>query len=255
MPRTLLTLIVVAAFAGAASAQEDRDPTRWPVHDESRPQPQIVAPPTASTQEEPGRPPSDAVVLFNGEDLSEWESNEGGAARWAVKDGYFHVVPGTGYIHTKRGFGDVQLHVEWSAPNPARGTGQDRGNSGVYLMGKYEVQVLDSYGNQTYPDGQAAAVYGQYPPLVNAMRPPGEWNVYDIVFRRPRFDSAGKLVSPAYFTVFHNGILVQDHVELTGPSSHRERPPYAAHEDRLPIFLQDHDHPTRYRNIWLRELE
>jgi hypothetical protein len=202
-----------------------------------------------------GRPPSDAILLFGGEDLSAWESVQGGPAKWVVKDGYFHVVPGTGYIRTKQGFGDVQLHVEWSAPNPARGTGQDRGNSGVYVMGRYEVQVLDSYGSETYPDGQAAAIYGQYPPLVNAMRPPGEWNFYDVIFRRPRFDAGGNLLSPASMTVFHNGILVQDHVELTGPSGHRARPPYEAHEDRLPIHLQDHDHPTRFRNIWVRELE
>jgi hypothetical protein len=149
----------------------------------------------------------------------------------------------------------VQLHVEWAAPSPPSGDGQNRGNSGVFLMGRYEVQVLDSYRNTTYPDGQAAALYGQYPPLVNASRPPGEWQTYDIVFRRPRFDANGKLLSKARVTVFHNGVLVQDAVELTGPTAHHARPAYSAHPDRLPILLQDHGDPVRYRNIWLRNLE
>jgi hypothetical protein len=165
------------------------------------------------------------------------------------------VVPGTGTLSTAQGFGDVQLHVEWMTPAPPKGTDQDRGNSGVFLMGLYEVQVLDSYGSVTYPDGQAGAVYGQYPPLVNASRAPGQWQAYDIVFHRPRFDGAGALASPATMTVFHNGVLVQDHVTLTGPTGHQVRPPYAAHPDRLPLSLQDHGHPVRYRNIWLRELE
>ncbi|MEX0746997.1 MAG: DUF1080 domain-containing protein, partial [Rhodothermales bacterium] len=159
MQRIILTTVLLTMSAAAALAQDD--PRQWPVHDESRPQPPIVAPPAPSTQERAGRPPSDAILLFGGEDLSAWESVQGGPAKWVVKEGTFHVVPGTGYIRTKQGFGDVQLHVEWSAPNPARGTGQDRGNSGVYVMGRYEVQVLDSYGSETYPDGQAAAIYGQ----------------------------------------------------------------------------------------------
>jgi hypothetical protein len=164
-------------------------------------------------------------------------------------------VRGAGTIATAEAFGDVQLHVEWAAPSPPSGDGQNRGNSGVFLMGRYEVQVLDSYRNTTYPDGQAAALYGQYPPLVNASRPPGEWQTYDIVFRRPRFDANGKLLSKARVTVFHNGVLVQDAVELTGPTAHHARPAYSAHPDRLPILLQDHGDPVRYRNIWLRNLE
>ena len=199
-------------------------------------------------------PPSDAIVLFDGKDLSKWKGQDGGPARWVVRDGYFEVAAGTGSISTAQGFGDVQLHVEWAAPNPPKGADQDRGNSGVYLMGLYEVQVLDSYGSVTYPDGQAAAVYGQYPPLVNASRPPGEWQSYDIVFHRPRFDAGGKLLQPARLTVFHNGVLVQDDVTLTGPTAHQSRPPYQAHADRLPLSLQDHAHPVRYRNIWVREL-
>ena len=200
-------------------------------------------------------PPADAIVLFDGKDLSQWKGGDGGPAKWAVRDGSMEVVPGTGAIETAQGFGDVQLHVEWMAPNPPKGSDQDRGNSGVFLMGRYEVQVLDSYGNVTYPGGQAAAIYGQYPPLVNASRPPGEWQFYDIVFHRPRFSADGTVQRPATFTVFHNGVLVQDHVTLTGPTAHQRRPPYAAHPDRLPLSLQDHEHPVRYRNIWLRNLE
>ena len=164
-------------------------------------------------------------------------------------------VSGTGSIHTTRAFGDCQLHVEWASPVGETGTGQDNGNSGVYLMGLYEVQVLNSYQNVTYADGQAAAIYGQYPPLVNASRPPGEWQTYDIVFHRPRFDSQGRVVSPARMTVFHNGILVQDDVALSGPTAHMTRPPYKAQADRLPLALQDHQHKVRFRDIWVRELE
>ncbi|HEY9385274.1 MAG TPA: DUF1080 domain-containing protein [Gemmatimonadales bacterium] len=203
----------------------------------------------------PVPPPSDAVVLFDGRDLSKWLARDGGPAKWAVRDGYMEVVPGAGAIHTAQGFGDLQLHVEWSAPNPPKGSDQDRGNSGVFLMERYEVQVLDSYGNETYPDGQAAAVYGQYPPLANVSRAPGEWQSYDIVFHRPRFRTDGTLLRPASLTVLHNGVLVQDGVTLTGPTAHQRRPPYELHPDRLPLSLQDHEHPVRYRNLWVRELE
>jgi hypothetical protein len=165
------------------------------------------------------------------------------------------VRSGTGDLLTRDGFGDVQLHVEWATPSPARGEGQARGNSGVYLMEHYELQVLDSYQNATYPDGQAAALYGQFPPLVNASRPPGVWQSYDIIFHGPRFDAAGNLLRPATMTVLHNGVLVQDHSRLTGPTGHYARPPYAAHPGRLSIRLQDHGDPVRYRNIWLRELK
>ena len=163
-------------------------------------------------------------------------------------------VPESGYLYTSRAFGDVQLHVEWAAPLPVEGSSQGRGNSGVYLMSKYEVQVLDSYQNDTYPDGQAGAVYGQYPPLVNASLPPGEWQAYDIIFRRPRFHRDGRLASPARMTVIHNGILVQDNVELWGPTGWLQHAPYTYHPDKLPLALQDHGNPVRFRNIWLREL-
>jgi hypothetical protein len=198
--------------------------------------------------------PADAIVLFDGKDLSGWTTTKGAPAEWLVRDGYMEVVKGKGSIRTTRGFGDCQLHVEWASPETPTGSGQDRGNSGVFLMEVYEVQVLDSYNSRTYADGMAGAIYGQYPPLVNASRKPGEWQSHDIIFRAPRFDERGGLVAPATMTVFHNGILVQDNEELTGPTAHKARPPYKAHADRLPISLQDHSHPVRFRNIWIREL-
>jgi len=245
-----LPMLMLAALAGAPIHAQQ--PTlAWPIHSMERPQPSVVTPAPA---DRPTAPPADAIVLFDGTGLSQWEDDSGRAAPWKVANGYVEIVAGSGEIRTKRGFGDCQLHIEWMAPTPPHGEGQDRGNSGVYLMSTYEVQVLDSYDNRTYPDGQAAAVYGQYPPLVNASRPPGEWQSYDIIFHRPRFDSQGKLLQPARVTVFHNGVLVQDNVTLSGPTAHRRRPPYAAHPDRLPIHLQDHGSPVRYRNIWIRAL-
>jgi hypothetical protein len=229
--------------------------TKWKIHDPDRPLPPVIDPGTASTQDAPGRPPSDAVVLFDGKDLSRWAATDGSAAKWKVENGYFEVMPKTGYIHTREAFGDCQLHVEFAEPTPPQGESQDRGNSGVFLQGLFEVQVLDSYQNKTYADGQAAAVYGQYPPLVNASRPPGQWQSYDVVFHGPRFDAAGKLLRPARETVFHNGVLVQDNVELSGPTAHGQRPPYKPQPEKLPLTLQDHGDPVRYRNIWLRELK
>ena len=227
----------------------------WPMHSTSRPQPKVVTPGPAGP---PVPPPSDAIVLFDGRSLDNWRTADTANAHlpagWRVRDGYMEVTRGTGSIRTVQEFGDAQLHVEWSAPAPPRGSSQDRGNSGVFLMTKYEVQVLDSYGNTTYPDGQAGAIYGQYAPLVNASRPPGEWQTYDIVFRAPRFDARGQVTVPARMTVIHNGILVQDAVVLVGPTSNQRRDPYEAHPDRLPIGLQDHGHPVRFRNIWIRDL-
>lgn len=251
----MLMIAAIAAPVLTATAQDSRNPADWKIHDLERPKPEVIVPASPSTQDNVGRAPSDAVVLFDGTSLDAWQTSKGEPAAWKVENGYFEVVPGEGGIETRQGFGDVQLHVEWAAPDPPVGEGQDRGNSGVFLMGQYEVQVLNSYENETYADGQAAAVYGQYPPLVNAMSPPGQWNTYDIVFKRPRFDETGALTQPATVTVFHNGVLVQDHEELTGPSGHYSRPAYTAHADALPISLQDHDHPVRFRNIWVRELE
>jgi hypothetical protein len=250
-----------AALAGALAAvaillgpQQGtaQSPHDWPVHDEDRPSPPIVEP---ARQDRPAPPPSDAIILFDGSDLSHWRDGEG-PATWKVQDGYMEVVEGTGSLRTRRGFGDVQLHVEWATPLPSPSDGRYRGNSGVYLMDRYEIQVLDSYRDEAriYPDGQAAAVYGQYPPLVNASLPPGEWQTFDIFFRRPRFDADGTVVRPARVTLIHNGVLVQDNVELTGPTAHQARPPYEAHADREPLMLQNHGDAVRFRNIWVREL-
>lgn len=247
-------LLSVLGLGGAYVLGFIQEGAQWAIHDLNRPQPPIVHPGAASTPESPGRPPSDAIVLFDGKDLSQWQIGSGEPAKWKVENGYMEVAPRAGSILTRRGFGDCQLHLEWATPLVVKGEGQGRGNSGVLLMGKYEVQVLDSYSNTTYPDGQAAALYGQYPPLVNASRPPGEWQTYDIIFRRPRFDQDGKLVRPARVTVLHNGVVVQDSVELMGPTTHRARPPYTAHPDQLPLTLQDHGELVRYRNIWIREL-
>jgi hypothetical protein len=248
----LANILVFAASPGILSAQVD---TRWKIHDMNRPVPPVVDPGTASTQDAPGKPPSDAVVLFDGKDLSNWNHRDGSAAKWKVENGYVEVAPKTGFIYTKQAFGDCQLHVELREPTPPHGESQERGNSGVFLMGFYEIQVLDSYENKTYADGQASAVYGQYPPLVNAARPPGQWQWYDIVFHGPRFDAEGKLLRPARVTVFDNGVLVQDNVELSGPTAHGERPPYKAHPEKLPLGLQDHGNSVRFRNIWIRELK
>lgn len=221
----------------------------WKVHDLSRPKPKVVTPGA-----EPGAPPSDAVVLFDGKSIDGWTARDGSAAKWIVKDGYMQTVPGAGPIMSKRAFGDVQAHIEWTTPTPAHGEGQDRGNSGVYFMGLYEVQVLDSYQSDTYADGQASALYGQHPPLVNASRPPGVWQTYDVIFRRPRFKADGSLLSPTRLTVFHNGVLVQDNQELWGPTAWLQFDPYKKHADALPFMLQDHDHPVRFRNFWVRPL-
>lgn len=244
-----------ALLLGAALSTSAASPVfDWPQHDSTRPHPAIIDPGTASTADKPGRPPSDATVLFDGTSLSGWAALDGSAPKWIVKDGVLECVRDSGYIRTLQAFGDCQLHVEWAAPVPAQGTSQGRGNSGVFLMGLYEVQVLDSYENVTYADGQAAAAYGQYPPLVNASRPPGQWQTYDILFTRPRFTDDGKVVSPARLTVLHNGVLVQNNVELVGPTGWLQRDPYKAHEDKLPLSLQDHGNPVRYRNLWVREL-
>lgn len=195
-----------------------------------------------------GGPPSDAIVLFDGKDLSQWE----GGDKWKIEEGY--AITTGGGITTKQGFGDCQFHIEFASPSEVKGSGQGRGNSGIYFMGIYEVQVLDSYENQTYFDGQCGSIYKQFPPLVNACRKPGEWQAYDIIFSAPKFDDQGKVKKPAYLTVLHNGVLVQNHSELLGGTFYDKPPSYTAHADKLPIHLQFHGDPVRYRNIWLREI-
>ncbi len=220
---------------------------RWKAHDMSRPKPLVITPVRESYTVPP---PEKAIVLFDGTDLSQWTGESGGEAKWKVQDGCMEIVPGAGGIRTKPGFGDVLLHIEWRTPDPPTGKGQGRANSGIFLMGLYEVQVLDSYQADTYADGLAGALYGQYPPRFNACRAPGEWQTYDISFRRPRFGAEGKLREAARVTVVHNGILIQDNEELLGPTSWLKYLPYKAHDDMLPIGLQDHGTPVRFRNIW-----
>ena len=233
----------VVPLAVAGSAPQD-DPARTEVWE---PEPTVVNPGGA------GVAPSDAILLFDGTDLSEWQGRDGDA-RWTVADGAMTVAAGTGDIATRRAFGDVQLHVEWRTPAEVTGEGQGRGNSGVFLMGLYEVQVLDSYDNRTYSNGQAASIYKQHIPQVNASRGPGEWQSYDIVFVAPRFADDGTLESPATMTVLHNGVLVHNHVTLLGPTVYIGDPAYEAHAPELPIRLQDHGNPVSYRNIWVRPL-
>lgn len=225
------------------------------VHDPDRPHPPVVRPATV-----PGGPPSDAIVLFDGNSLSQWEQRGRGAqagnmvpAQWKVGDGWFEVAPHTGDLLTKQKFGDCQLHVEWASPTEIRGHSQGRGNSGVLLMSLYEIQVLDAWENPTYADGEAGALYGQWPPLAFPARKPGEWNTYDIVFEAPHFDG-DKLVKPAYQTVFYNGVVVHNRKELLGPMVYRQVAHYRPHAPELPLALQDHNNPVHYRNIWIRRL-
>jgi hypothetical protein len=227
---------------------------KWHVHDGMRPQPKVVDPGTASTNDMPGRPPSDAVVLLDGKDLSKWRDEKGGETRWKMENGAMVSVAGAGYVYTKQEFGDCQLHIEFATPSDVKGSSQGRGNSGVFFFGQYEIQVLDSYNNPTYPDGQASALYGQYPPLVNASRKPGEWQTYDIIFEAPRFKD-GKLEKPGYATVLHNGVVVHNHTEFLGAMIHKTYPKYTPHGDKTSIGLQDHGNPVRFRNIWVRELK
>lgn len=236
-------LFVVLLINFNCSAQKPEDTEVW------EPEPEVITPGTAAHDA-----PSDAIVLFDGTDLSQWVGQEGKAPAWKVENGAFTVVKGTGAIHTRAGFGSVQLHIEWRTPSEVVGEGQGRGNSGIFFQDRYEVQVLDSYDNRTYSNGQAASIYKQHIPLVNACRPPGEWQTYDIIFKAPEFDAGGNLTRPAYVTVIQNGVLVQDHVELLGPTLYIGKPEYQAHEDKLPLQLQDHGNPVSYRNIWIREL-
>ena len=251
MPNRLITITTSAAvalpvllMAGAQSSNQLPPPEDTEIWE---PEPKVIGPGTQSAI------PTDATVLFDGNDLSKWTGRNGNA-EWTVANGAFTVQPGTGDISTVDSFGDVQLHVEWRTPTAIVGESQGRGNSGVFLMERYEVQVLDSYQNRSYSNGQAGSIYKQYMPLVNASRRPGEWQTYDIIFMAPRFASDGSLKQPATITVFHNGVLVQNHVSLKGPTVFRGQPKYEPHATKAPIQLQDHTNLVSYRNIWLREL-
>ncbi|MCU0917786.1 MAG: DUF1080 domain-containing protein [Planctomycetes bacterium] len=227
---------------------------RWMIHDMNRPAPPVITPGEGT------RAPSDALVLFDGTEaaMKNWTDVNDRPSKWIVRDGYMESVKGAGYIHSKEDFGSCQLHVEFATPAKVQGTSQGRGNSGVFLQGEYEVQVLDSYENKTYPDGQCAALYGRAVPLVNACRKPGEWQTYDIVYHRPLFDADGKVTRKPTFTVIQNGVLVQDHVTLEG-GTNWDGPhaisPFRPLPDKGPIMLQDHGNPVRYRNIWVRPLQ
>jgi len=243
MRHTIAMLSSVALFSSTAMAQE---PGPFPAPK--------TEPPIVTAGKNNSDPPSDAIVLFNGQNLSRWQSGDSSAAKWKVIDGYAEVAPGTGDIQTRDKFGDCQLHIEWATPSVPKGEGQERGNSGVFLMGQYEIQVLDSYENKTYYHGQAGSVYKQYAPLVNASRKPGEWQTYDIIFHAPKFDEQGKVIDRARVTVVHNGVLIQNNVEIYG-ITYNDRPAiYIAHPPQLPLRLQDHGNPIRYRNIWIRRL-
>ena len=232
----------------------------WAVHDQNRPQPKRVEPGTFSSAAQPGQPPSDAIILFDGTaaSLAKWEADTKAGvpsepSKWIVSDGAMECVPKSGFIRTKEQFADCQLHVEWAAPKNVKGDSQGRGNSGIFLMGLLEVQVLDNYDNPTYADGFAASVYGINPPLANALRAPGEFQVYDIVFRHPVYQS-GQIVDPGYVTVFCNGVLMQDHTPLEGPGGHMKRSVAGPFPEKGPLKLQDHGNPVRFRNIWYRPL-
>ncbi len=253
-----LVLAAAAPLACAAFYGDPPDSTHpWAIHDDNRPQPPRVEPGNFSNQEKPGQPPSDAVILFDGTDatLKNWVSDKdpNEATKWEVKDGALQCVPGAGYVRTKEEWGDCQLHVEWSAPVKVEGNSQGRGNSGIFPMGQVEVQVLDNYNNPTYADGFAGSVYGVNPPMANAVRAPGEWQVYDIIFRRPVFKD-GKMVESGYLTVFVNGVLTQDHTPLEGGGGHKGRSKDHPFPEKGPLKLQDHGNPVRYRNIWYRPL-
>jgi hypothetical protein len=227
----------------------------WLVHDIDRPRPKQITP-----GDLPFQPPSDAIILFDGKDLSKWEQIGRGPNRgkmvaptWKVENGYFEWTPGAGDLVSKEKFGDAQYHIEWASPAVVENEGQNRGNSGVIIQSRYEIQVLDSWNNPTYADGQAGAIYGQWPPLVAPVKKPGEWNYYDIVFEAPKWEG-DKLVKPAYQTVFYNGVVVHNRKEVIGRMAHRQVGTYAPHAPEEPLLLQDHGSKVRFRNIWVRRL-
>jgi len=246
-PRWFLSIL--AGFASARAAEPVASPEaaqEWGVHDPARPRPAAVAPRPAEALAALSSPPADAILLFDGSDLAAWQSSI-----WKVENDYLEAVPKSAPLISRQAFGSCHLHLEWRSPTPATGDGQNRGNSGVFLQGRYEVQVLDNYENTTYADGYAGAAYGQNPPRVDPCRPAGEWNTYDIFFRAPRFAANGSVTRRAAVTVLFNGVLVQDNFEFTGPTAHKKRPPYSAHPAEVPLELQEHGGRVRFRNIWI----
>ncbi|MDX1940815.1 MAG: DUF1080 domain-containing protein [Saprospiraceae bacterium] len=238
------TLLILFCITIAKSFAQITDPKATEVWE---PEPRIVKPGVGTA------PPSDAIVLFDGKNMDEWTTEDGSAAKWKLEDGAMTVVPRAGGIQTKRSFGSAQLHIEYRAPSVVKGEGQGRGNSGIFLQSKYELQVLDSYNNRTYSNGQVGSIYKQHIPLVNAARPPGEWQTYDIIYTAPQFNADGMLIAPARITVLHNGVLVQNNVEIKGTTEYIGLPKNSAHT-KLPLMLQDHGDLVSYRNIWIREL-
>ena len=226
---------------------------KWRVHDANRPRPKIIQAGTASTPSTAGKAPSDAIVLFDGSNLDAWTGKGGKAAHWKVENGYAQVERG-GPIRTKEKFGSCQLHIEWQTPNPPKGDCQGRSDSGIDLMNSYEIQILDSFHNVTYADGQAGALYGQQPPLVNASRKPGAWQSYDILFTAPTFKADGTVQTPAIVTVLHNGVVLHNHQAMLGSTTHKKVAKYRAHSATDHFQLQDHGNPVRFRNIWIRPL-
>jgi hypothetical protein len=256
-----LCLVATGLIAALAVAQERADKqqpwSKYKVHEMTRPAPPVVTPGTPSTQDQPGKPPSDAIVLFDGKNFDNWAADRGnGPVPWTIENGY--AVSAKTSIHSKQQFGDCQLHVEWFVPPTVTGASQERGNSGVFLMGRFEMQVLDNYNNPTYPDGQCGAIYGQYPPQVNVCLPQGQWQTYDFIFHRPRFKD-GQLAAPGYVTTIQNGVVVQDHQRLEGPTGHNIVAKYPkSMPEKGPIGLQFHPPATNtlhFRNIWVRPLE
>jgi len=244
-PILAVTSLIFLLIVTLTFCEKKGDPTLTEVWE---PVPPVITPGDGTN------PPSDAIFLFDGNDLSNWQHEDGSPAKWLVEEGAATVVKKAGNIFTKQAFGDCQLHVEWRTPLKVEGEGQGRGNSGIFLQRRYEVQVLDSYNNRTYSNGQAGSLYKQHIPLVNACRAPGEWQTYDIIYTAPRFSEDGTVEKHAYVTVLHNGVLVQNHVELKGPTVFIGQPKYQKHPLKEPLMLQDHGNPVSYRNIWIREL-
>jgi hypothetical protein len=243
-----LILFLSLAVSIASAQYTDRNALDPKVTEYYEPKPPKITPgPNA------GEAPSDAIILFDGKNMDEWTALDGSAAKWDVSDGAFTVKKGTGDVKTKKTFGDFQLHIEWRTPSEVVGEGQGRGNSGIFLQERYELQVLDSYESQTYSNGQAGSIYKQSVPLVNATRKPGEWQTYDVVYTAPRFSDNGRVTIPAYITVFHNGVIIQNHTQINGPTEYKGLPVYKTH-GKASLKLQDHGNPVSYRNIWVRDL-